>query len=170
MKGRSSFALDLRCPDDGHLLRAYTDLAIPFAICRHCDGAFFTREAIEQHGKVRLPPRANPKHVPAPAAERRCPQCREIMGAERAADATIDVCPDCGGVWLDPGELSAARKRSALIRLERKVKSARAVRSDLNVAIDRVIEVVAAALASLEELPEVNPRGYVPKKPRGRKS
>ena len=43
----SSFAADLRCPDDGHLLQANEKGPVPFAACRHCEGLWFTREAIE---------------------------------------------------------------------------------------------------------------------------
>jgi hypothetical protein len=48
---------------------------------------------------------------------RDCPVDGAAMRAEWRSDVVIDVCPECGGVWLDPGELdvvvAAARKVSA---------------------------------------------------------
>ncbi|QLH84740.1 zf-TFIIB domain-containing protein [Halosimplex pelagicum] len=34
-----------------------------------------------------------------------CPQCGTEFEQREEHDVTIDYCPDCGGVWLDPGEL-----------------------------------------------------------------
>jgi Zn-finger nucleic acid-binding protein len=34
-----------------------------------------------------------------------CPQCGAEFEQREEHDVTIDYCPDCGGVWLDPGEL-----------------------------------------------------------------
>jgi len=34
-----------------------------------------------------------------------CPQCGTAFEQREEHDVTIDYCPDCGGVWLDPGEL-----------------------------------------------------------------
>lgn len=39
----------------------------------------------------------------------RCPGCGDPMVQENVADAEVDVCPSCGGIWLDwfDGETSA---------------------------------------------------------------
>jgi uncharacterized protein len=34
-----------------------------------------------------------------------CPKCRVMMREREKGDITIDICPQCRGVWLDPGEL-----------------------------------------------------------------
>lgn len=34
-----------------------------------------------------------------------CPACEATMDQRVEHGVTIDYCPDCGGVWLDPGEL-----------------------------------------------------------------
>ncbi len=34
-----------------------------------------------------------------------CPACTATMDQRVEHGVTIDYCPDCGGVWLDPGEL-----------------------------------------------------------------
>jgi Zn-finger nucleic acid-binding protein len=36
-----------------------------------------------------------------------CPQCQTAMQKEVDPDITTDVCPSCGGVWLDKNELNA---------------------------------------------------------------
>jgi Zn-finger nucleic acid-binding protein len=34
-----------------------------------------------------------------------CPSCGWLMDIETAEDVDVDVCLNCGGVWLDVGEL-----------------------------------------------------------------
>jgi Zn-finger nucleic acid-binding protein len=36
-----------------------------------------------------------------------CLSCGESMAQRDEHGVTIDYCPSCGGVWLDPGELEA---------------------------------------------------------------
>lgn len=36
---------------------------------------------------------------------RRCPQCRLLLQAERHQGVDVDLCRECGGIWLDRGEL-----------------------------------------------------------------
>jgi Zn-finger nucleic acid-binding protein len=43
---------------------------------------------------------------------RRCPKCDIIMMRHFFSDrreVEVDACPNCGGVWLDPGELTQIR-------------------------------------------------------------
>jgi len=35
----------------------------------------------------------------------RCPSCKNEMVIYEYSDVEVDHCPDCGGVWLDAGEL-----------------------------------------------------------------
>jgi hypothetical protein len=35
-----------------------------------------------------------------------CPNCRTEMQRDDRRDLAVDVCPSCGGVWLDSGELN----------------------------------------------------------------
>ncbi|MCB9729753.1 MAG: zf-TFIIB domain-containing protein [Deltaproteobacteria bacterium] len=48
--------------------------------------------------------------APAPQEERamRCPDCDEptVATTVGASGSVVDVCPECQGLWLDPGELS----------------------------------------------------------------
>lgn len=109
----SSFQSDLRCPDDAHLLRTETQGPAPFAVCRHCAGLWFSRDAIE---------RPLVTGATTPEASRRwsgvrlhtvraCPICRLKLSIERIDGIEIDRCRQCGGVWLDAGEYEAARLR-----------------------------------------------------------
>ncbi len=41
-----------------------------------------------------------------------CPRCGGLMDLEYADDTEVDVCLECGGVWLDMGELAALRQIS----------------------------------------------------------
>jgi Zn-finger nucleic acid-binding protein len=34
-----------------------------------------------------------------------CPVCKNAMITLELTDVEIDFCPDCGGIWLDAGEL-----------------------------------------------------------------
>jgi uncharacterized protein len=39
-----------------------------------------------------------------------CPRCGKRMDQRVAYGVTVDVCPNCEGVWLDKGELEALAK------------------------------------------------------------
>ena len=34
-----------------------------------------------------------------------CPGCTSVMEKTVVEGVTIDICPDCGGMWFDRGEL-----------------------------------------------------------------
>jgi Zn-finger nucleic acid-binding protein len=38
-----------------------------------------------------------------------CPSCAVTLTSERVDGVQIDRCPDCGGVWLEQGELEILR-------------------------------------------------------------
>lgn len=40
----------------------------------------------------------------------RCPVCRADLSPYTYGDQTIDVCPECRGIWFDPEELGAVAK------------------------------------------------------------
>jgi len=41
----------------------------------------------------------------------RCPRCGGHLGTHDLEGVQIDQCPDCGGIWLDAGELEALRPK-----------------------------------------------------------
>jgi Zn-finger nucleic acid-binding protein len=42
-----------------------------------------------------------------------CPNDHAPLRPVRRGAVTIDVCPECGGVWLDPGELERIKAAPA---------------------------------------------------------
>ena len=38
-----------------------------------------------------------------------CPRCKTVMEQRTREDVEIDVCPKCGGVWLDGDEIEKVR-------------------------------------------------------------
>ncbi len=43
-----------------------------------------------------------------------CPGCGDVLAPQQVGDAMIDVCPACGGIWVDwfDGELSAVLRHT----------------------------------------------------------
>ena len=42
-----------------------------------------------------------------------CPKCRVPMREREQGNVIIDICPQCRGVWLDPGELEKLSVRES---------------------------------------------------------
>ncbi len=42
-----------------------------------------------------------------------CPRCGNLMDHEHAEEVVVDVCLNCAGIWLDPGELADLQGISA---------------------------------------------------------
>lgn len=40
-----------------------------------------------------------------------CPACSQSMKHKQIGHTTIDECPQCGGIWFDPGELDEIKDR-----------------------------------------------------------
>ncbi|MCP4500422.1 MAG: zf-TFIIB domain-containing protein [Deltaproteobacteria bacterium] len=75
------------------------------SVCRHCQGRFLPLEAVEQLieelgiSVSELRDRIGQKRTHA------CPSCRTSLAPIALGDAIAEVCPGCGGMWLDGGEL-----------------------------------------------------------------
>ena len=41
-----------------------------------------------------------------------CPKCEKMLSMQMVAEVEIDSCENCGGVWLDLGELKALLQQS----------------------------------------------------------
>ena len=170
MSTANSFAASLRCPDDGDLLQAQQSNGVPFASCRLCDGLWFSRDAIDRGGKPSLPAASKSRSARVSSkADRACPECRVKLDAEPVNNVVIDVCPRCGGVWLDPGEYQMARRRSVRLRLERDVPAFRENTSKLGAFVDRIIDAIGERMYEKEkDEPEFDARGLIPRKRRDR--
>jgi uncharacterized protein len=40
----------------------------------------------------------------------KCPKCGADLKEEKFGEVSVDVCPDCNGMWLDAGELEVLRQ------------------------------------------------------------
>lgn len=73
--------------------------------CPSCRGMWFDWGELEKH--LDLAGRDFTSPADAKASARPCPLCEIAMSTFkcRGTDVAIDLCEECGGVWLDMGEL-----------------------------------------------------------------
>ena len=63
---------------------------------------YFSRRDRELLEKMRQERR---QAAPQPASSMKCPRCQTALTERVQHDVTVDECANCGGVWLDKGEL-----------------------------------------------------------------
>ena len=109
----------MRCPRDGTELVSGENGGVAFATCPACRGTWASLNAgSEQADQIRKLPdkaslvsRRHQHHEPA-----ECPlHPGELMMQRYLQGIQLDVCPQCDGLWLDPGEyryLSAWAQKS----------------------------------------------------------
>lgn len=77
-------------------------------ICPRCDGRFLpdhsARTLLEKHHGLTFE-QLSSVLAGAPRSKRGCPACHQQMNRLLAKGKEIDVCANCGGLWLDSGEL-----------------------------------------------------------------
>jgi len=89
-----------------------------------CGGIWFDNFELQQvdeqketAGELLTEIRRDPTVVVDPKRKRECPRCpdmklqRHFFSAKRKVE--VDQCPNCGGYWLDAGELAAIRAEKA---------------------------------------------------------
>ena len=92
--------------------------------CLNCHGIFFDKGELENliklmrdFNSVQLD---EPEIANQPPTEENftpdCPRCLNVMETDQVGQVWINQCLNCGGVWLDQGELSALRGAQLLIR------------------------------------------------------
>ena len=79
------------------------------SVCRACGGRFVPQEQAQQLVQTRLglQPKALRElagHFSGPTLL--CPGCRSNMAPIRLRGVALDLCTNCGGLWMDQGELS----------------------------------------------------------------
>jgi len=113
----------MNCPVCGRALEPMTVGDLTVDVCRGgCGGIWFDRLELakvdneeEAAGEALLDIERSPAVPVDLEARRRCPKCRDIVmmrhfyGPTRQVE--VDECAQCGGVWLDAGELAAARRQ-----------------------------------------------------------
>jgi Zn-finger nucleic acid-binding protein len=40
----------------------------------------------------------------------KCPECNRQMNSKQLGDVSIDECPQCRGIWFDPGEIDEVKE------------------------------------------------------------
>ncbi len=100
-------------------------------VCHACGGIWFDAfelqqvdEQEEEPGERLLEIRRDPRVVVDPSRKRSCPRCPDIKLHRHFFSARkrvqVDQCPNCGGYWLDAGELGTIRaEKSASAAAER---------------------------------------------------
>jgi Zn-finger nucleic acid-binding protein len=110
------------CPACGHALSPRAAGALTVDVCEGgCGGVWFDHyelkkvdEASESDGAALLDVRRDPNVVVDPEKRYGCPNCTDGVVMMRhfwsvRREVTIDECPECGGVFLDAGELREIR-------------------------------------------------------------
>ena len=112
----------MHCPACGHGLSSRTVGDLTVDVCDGgCGGIWFDHfelkkvdEQAESAGEQLLDVARDPAVVVDPSKRYGCPKCtdgvvmmRHFWSVKR--DVTIDECPECGGVFLDSGELAKIR-------------------------------------------------------------
>jgi Zn-finger nucleic acid-binding protein len=110
----------VNCPACDDALNKKEAGGITVDVCGSCRGIWFDQfelmkvdEPHESAGEALLEIAQGETITVDPERTRHCPRC-EAMPLRRhffsvAKNVTIDECPDCGGVWLDVGELATIR-------------------------------------------------------------
>ena len=71
---------------------------------------YFARQNAEQIRAMRAKLDAERKKTERPTDLNKCPRCDGTLKEQQVEDVKIDECVDCGGVWLDRGELDQLRR------------------------------------------------------------
>lgn len=111
----------MNCPACSNQLKQIQVGGIEVDVCENgCGGLWFdlhelkhVDESHETLGESLLDIKKNPSVKTDGDAERTCPRCEDVimmkhfMSVKR--EVVIDECGNCGGVWLDAGELGQIR-------------------------------------------------------------
>lgn len=78
---------------------------------------------IAQQEQERLRRKREAEAKSAATGDGRCPRDGSVLTLATEQNVTIDVCPTCGGVWLDKGELEQLSKAEGEAGVTRWVRS-----------------------------------------------
>lgn len=109
---------NMKCPVCSALLHRSTVEGIELDLCKHCQGIWFDRFELQKLSATEFEeiPVFDVEISNQPKLDRRCPKdqfhfMRHFFS--KNIRVTIETCPKCAGIWLDPGEFSAVRKQVA---------------------------------------------------------
>lgn len=120
-----SLAEVLRCPRTDTPLARLRVGGVDTDVCEDCGGVWLDHSELGRFARpdtafgdaVVAHLRQFPPGLVDHSRRLRCPRHPAVVMLRRPYSATvaveIDVCPECGGVWLDTNELAAIRERGA---------------------------------------------------------
>jgi uncharacterized protein len=108
--------MDRKCPNCGLALKKEGVGSVTIDTCRECGGIWFDEgelRQIQQLGPEQMPQLESmvvPReiYVVRPEGSKLCPVCNIILTVYRyqyTSQIQLDGCEQCGGVWVDEGEL-----------------------------------------------------------------
>jgi uncharacterized protein len=78
---------------------------------------YFAKEEAERLRKLSAEHRAHMQQTDRDRAKElhhmKCPKCGMDLGVVHFGDVAVDKCFNCGGIWLDNGELEKLQKKEA---------------------------------------------------------
>lgn len=97
---------------DQKVLAVHRHAEVEVQVCRHCSGVWLTHDQLASRcvrgenlpAEARRAEAARSRHG---ALRRICSQCLVPLNSQRIEGVEIDLCPKCGGLWLDAGEFDA---------------------------------------------------------------
>lgn len=99
----------MRCPREGATLVASPFMGLEIDACPVCDGTFLRPGQLARlHGREADLPHEMDLETRDPRGEIACPQCGAGMATRWSSPSQatrVDLCPTCGGLWLDTSEL-----------------------------------------------------------------
>ena len=80
---------------------------------RGLEEEYFRRKEREAIEKLRAQIAVGQQAKESGASSMQCPRCGGALKEVTVEEVQIDSCGNCGGVWLDAGELERLRKRES---------------------------------------------------------
>ncbi len=71
---------------------------------------YFARQNLEIIHEMRVKLDADRRKAERKAHQNKCPRCGADLTEKHAEHVKIDECAECGGIWLDKGELDQLRR------------------------------------------------------------
>ncbi len=71
---------------------------------------YFGKRNLEIIHEMRLKLDAERRNAERKAHQNKCPRCGADLKENHAEHVKIDECSECGGIWLDKGELEQLRR------------------------------------------------------------
>lgn len=113
----------MKCPACGNILTLMVAGDVTVNVCEHgCGGIWFDwfelkklDQPHESAGEAILNLACNRDVAVDLTKKRPCPKCDNVVMRQHFCSVkkqvTVDECPNCGGVWLDAGELTQIRSQ-----------------------------------------------------------